>query len=52
MFWVLNLWLGPVNLLDVGLLAVKMYFVYMYFVFAYAYDYADWSSYLGCGLLI
>ena len=45
MFCVLSLWLGLVNWLDVGLLAVKMYFVYVY-------DYANWSAYLGCGLLI
>ena len=30
----------------------KMPFVYMYFVLEYMYDYADWSSYLECGLLI
>ena len=27
-------------------------FVYMYFVLVYVYDYDDWSSYLGCGLLV
>ena len=29
-----------------------MPFAYMYFVLEYVYDYADWSSHLGCELLI
>ena len=29
----------------------KLFVTYMYFVLVYVYDYDDWSSYLGCGLL-
>ena len=35
-----------------GVVGCKLFVAYMYFVFVYVYDYDDWSSYLGCGLLI
>ena len=35
-----------------GVVGHKLFVAYMYFVFMYMYDYDDWSSYLGCGLLI
>ena len=46
MDWCLITWL------NVGLLVDNLFVAYMYFVFVYVYDYDDWSSYLGCGLLI
>ena len=35
-----------------GIVGRKLFVVYMYFVFVYVYDYDNWSSCLGCGLLI
>ena len=35
-----------------GVVSGKLFVAYMYFVYTYMYDYDNWSSYLGCGLLV
>ena len=35
-----------------GVVSGKLFVMYMYFVYMYAYDYNNWLSYLGWGLLI
>ena len=44
--------MGPGYLAKCGVVGRKLFVAYMYFVFVYVYDYDNWSSYLGCGLLI
>ena len=44
---------GGLGYLDnCGVVGRKFFIAYMYFVSMYVYDYDDWSSYLGYGLLI
>ena len=47
----LNLWVGLGYLAKCGVVSGQLFVMYMYFVYTHVYDYDDWSSYLGCGLL-
>ena len=50
-FVLFNLWVRLGYLAKCGVVSGRLFAMYMYFVYGYVYDYDDWLSYLGCGLL-